>query len=193
MVGVTDHVTLEFPRGRSHLTSYGVTGRAKHRSSFDKGYGTAWRLCEIPNGGVALWLTILVRTSTLVKQHLAMQVKATMRTWAERHRREQQFEKYLNERTSVTLSLPSSERSPPEYVCCNIYLVTDPNGDHSVIGDRFLDNRAFECVDDWPDSAPFDINTARLERGGHDLIFASACPPGKLKMDVVVGLALARA
>ena len=84
---IVDHITLEIPSRRSHLTAYKTSGKAIHRKASDIGRETPWVLRPFPNSGIALWFSLLVRTDTLLSQDLAVQRRVYMPTTAESERR----------------------------------------------------------------------------------------------------------
>lgn len=193
MAGVIDHVTLEFPSMRSHRTAYNEAGNSIHTSAADLDLETAWQLTTFPGSGVALWLSLKFRTQTLLNQDFAIQRNVKMPTSAEATRRTEEFARHLQQLNHVDVPLPPDQTTLPQYICCNIYLTTDPNLDTSLTSQMFMEANPAEHVEGWPDGVPFTIQPLRLNRGGHELIIATACPPGELLGEIFVGLARPKA
>lgn len=193
MAGVIDHVTLEFPSMRSHRTAYSEAGKSIHTSAADLELETAWQLTPFPDSGVALWLSLKFRTETLLNQELAIHRNVSMPTSAEATRRTEEFVRHLQQLNHVDVPLPPDQATLPQYICCNIYITTDPHFNTSLTSQMFMEANLAEHVEGWPDDVPFMIQPLKLDRGGHELIIATACPPGELVAEVFVGIARPKA
>jgi hypothetical protein len=188
MTNAIDHVTLEFPSKRSHLTAYDANGRPVHRTANDMGLDAAWGLTPFPGTGIALWFTLAVQTSTILEQDLDIQRRVLMPTPAEKERRTNEFVRHYQQLNHESLKLPPDQLTRPQYIVCNVYLVTDPTADCTLNGDMFVAKTIQPVVNGWPDDAEFPVQGMKLERGGHQLIFATACPPGELQAAMNLGV-----
>jgi hypothetical protein len=149
-------------------------------------------LKAIPGTGIGLWLTLAAKTSTLMNQDQHVQRLVASPSPAEEARRTAEFVRHLQELNHVDIPLPPDQKTVPNYICCNIYLVLDANQPISPPSDTFLVNGIAAHVEGWPDGVPFQIQPIKLPRGGHDVIIETACPPGALTADVWIGLARPR-
>jgi hypothetical protein len=148
-----------------------------------------WILRSFPDSGIALWFSLLVRTETLLSQDLAVQRSVYMPTPAESERRINEFARHLQQLNHVDIALPPNQDILPEYVSCNVYLVLDNSFELKITSEMYVPEALGRCVEGWPDGVPFLIQPIKMPRGGHDLILATACPPGRLTQDVWVGMA----
>lgn len=126
MVNAVDHITLEFPSKRSHLTAYKASGKPVHRSAADMGLDSAWGLTTFPGTGIALWFTLAVQTSMILEQDLEIQRRVLMPTPSEKERRISEFVRHYQQLNHVSVPLPPDRLTVPRYIICNVYLVTDP-------------------------------------------------------------------
>ncbi|NQT52076.1 hypothetical protein HQ576_08495, partial [bacterium] len=99
-VNVLDHVTLELPSERIHITAYGADGKATHEAR-------AWRMTPLECAGADLWFILLARTEVLAQQAAAVQRLVQMPT-SDRERRLQEFSNYFNSMKSLTIDVPEA-------------------------------------------------------------------------------------
>lgn len=87
-VGIIDHITLELPNAKTHVTAYDAAGKPSRCGATDFGHREAWRLQRFEGSGLAIWFTILVKWSTLLDQETAVQrcMKAPNPAEAERRK-----------------------------------------------------------------------------------------------------------
>ena len=188
MENIIDHVTLEFPSKRSHFTYYIKDGSVKHKKAADLSHPTAWQLVPFPNTGIALWFAMSVKTSVLLEQDMAVQRLVPMPK-TDRKRRVEEYVRHFNELNLIDVNLPPDQLEIPPYICCNFYLVTDPNGNFTLTSDAFVQAWKNARIDGWDNDVRFLVQPSNeLEFGGHKLVIATACPPGECTNEVDIGI-----
>lgn len=185
-IDIIDHVTLELPSEKTHFTAYDAAGKPLRRSAADFGHRQAWRLQRFEGHGLAVWFTILVRWSVLLEQDTAVQRCIHTRTAAEAEHIKQAFTRHAAQLNVIDVPLPSGENSP-EYVYCTVYLVTDPDREINLTTDIFLHGDIDSEVDGWPDGKIFEIQPMKLRYEQTQFVIATACPPGRMRREVVLG------
>jgi hypothetical protein len=158
--GVIDHITLELPSEKFHVTAYDVTGEPSHWEAADFGHRQAWRLQRFEGSGVALWFTLLVKWSTLLDQETAVQRHAKAPNAAAAKRREEAFKQHVARMQMADIFLPTGVTAP-EYVYCAVYLVTEPKGDIKLTPNMFLLCDINAVVDGCTDGN-FEIQSTNL-------------------------------
>ena len=185
--GVADHITLELANRRTHLTAYDAEGRARHFKASDFGHEEAWLLQETEGSGLALWFTMLVRWSVLLDQELAVQRCRQAPTPAEAERRKALFASIAGRMKVMDVPLPKSA-SEPEYVYCEVYFVTGADGEFTFSDGLFPSGQVDTEVEGWPNGSQFEIQPMRLRYEHTQYVFATTCPPGKVRHDMMIGL-----
>jgi hypothetical protein len=183
--GVIDHITLELPSEKFHVTAYDATGEPSHCEAADFGHRQAWRLQRFEDSGVALWFTLSVKWSTLVDQETAVQRLAKAPNAADAKRREQIFRQYAAKIKIVDIPLPTGVTAP-EYVYCNVFYVTEPEEEIKLTPNIFLLGDINAVVDGWTDGT-FEIQSKRLLCEQTQFLIATACPPGTVRREVFLG------
>jgi hypothetical protein len=185
-VGVIDHITLELPNEKTHVTAYDAAGLPSRSVATDFGHREAWRLHRFEGSGLAIWFTLLVKWSTLMDQETTVQrcMKAPNPTEAER--RKQEFTRHAAQLKIIEVPLPHSVKTP-EYVYCAVYLVTGSEQEINMKSDIFLYGDVDSQVDGWPAGTVFEIQPMKLPYESIQFLIATACPPGTMRCDVVLG------
>jgi len=185
-VGVIDHITLELPNAKTHVTAYNAAGEPSRRGATDLGHCQAWRLQRFEGSGLAIWFTLLVNWSALADQETAVQRCMKAPNLAEAERRKQAFARHAAQLKIVDVPLPKYV-IVPEYVYCVIYFVTGPEKEIKLTPDIFLHSDIDSQVDGWPDGTVFEIQPIKLCYELTQFVIATACPPGPMRRDVVLG------
>lgn len=176
---VIDHVTLEFPSQKMHVTSFDDDGEREHHSQ-------SWRLHEFDNSGVALWFKVMIRWSVLQDQDLRVQRNVKSPT-SDVDRRKAEFVDYANNIKFQRIKLPPGDPEG-DYVFVVVYIVTDPAKQIALTTDMFLAGGSVDdVIDGWPDGSVFGIQPIKINTNDVEMVVATACPPGKLRQDVVLG------
>jgi len=182
-----DHITLELTNRKTHLTAYDAHGKASHSKASDLGHSAAWRLQQLEGNGLAIWFTILVRWSVLAEQEQAVQRCVQAPTPAETKRRTELFAKIAKQATVVEVPRPKSP-AKPDFVYCEVYFVTDADGDVTLPDNLICSGFADTEVEGWPYGSHFEIQRMLLQVGHKHFVIATSCPPGKARSDVAIGL-----
>jgi hypothetical protein len=95
-VDVIDHITLELPGERIHVTAYDNKGRPVH-------VARAWKTHHLQDHGLALWFLLLIRISVLHQQDVAVQRRVQMPI-TDRKRRIDEFTGYAQRLTESSKS-----------------------------------------------------------------------------------------
>jgi len=185
--GVMDHITLELPNDKTHVTGIDGAGKRLRRGAADFGYQQAWRLQRFKGSGLALWFTLLVKWSTLRAQETAVQRVMKAPNAAEAERRKRAFADHAAQLRIIDVPLPRSV-TVPEYVYCVVYFVTEPEREIKLTPDMFPHANVDSEVDGWADKGLFEIQPMKLCCEQTQFLIATACPPGTMRHDVLLGL-----
>jgi|GEM_PF-1685827 len=184
-IGVIDHLTLELPSERIHATAYDAAGRSQHYAASDLGHEQAWRLQHFEGTNLALWFKLAFRRSVLAEQERAVQRRIPAPT-LDVQRRVREFSRFAGRIKVVDVPLPSGV-SDPTYVVCVAYLVTDTSGSVDFRSDVFTTSDLDGEVDGFSAGSIFEVRPLALRYAERQFVFATACPAGNLKQDVIVG------
>ena len=178
-VDVFDHITLEFPGEKIHMTAYDANGQAIHVSR-------AWKTHHFTDCDLSLWFTLLVRVSILRQQDMAVQRRLqTPKT--DKERRTGEFVCYTQNLSFSNISL-SPQEAEYDYIYFGVFLAPD-----SIRADQLspsilpADSSMDSQIQGWDDGNMFQIVVSRLPFGERTICIATACPPGRLRSDVAVG------
>lgn len=180
-VDVLDHITLEFPSEKIHMTAYDANGQPIHDAR-------VWRTHHFSDCDLAFWFTLLVRVSTLRQQDMAVQRRVKMPT-TDKERRTNEFLRYTQKLCIKNISLPPS-RAEYNYIYFGLYLASD-----FITADQLSSSILRSCsltdseIEGWTDGNMFQIAVSPLTFGQRLIYVATACPPGRLRSDVSVGFA----
>ncbi len=178
---VLDHITLEFPSEKIHMTAYDTNGQPIH-------YSRVWRTHHFSDCDLVFWFNLLVRVSTLRQQDMAVQRRVEMPT-TDKERRTNEFLRYTQKLCITNISLPPSEEEY-DYIYFGLYLASD-----FITTDQFsssIRRVGFSMdseIEGWSDGNVFQIAATPLRIGQRIIYITTACPPGRLRSDVSVGFA----
>lgn len=174
-----DHLTLELPSGRTHVTAFDQAGKRHHRSR-------GWRLHRFADKGLALWFMLFVRRTVIEHQDRWLERQVAIPT-SDAARREAEFERYAAHCNGRVVPLPA-DGFEGDYVYCLFYLVVDSQKDIIATPDVLPhDSRLDEWIDGFPAGALFGIQPVEISVGHTRLVVATATPPGTLKEEISFG------
>jgi hypothetical protein len=180
-VDAFDHITLEFPSKRIHVTAYRANGEAVHTPR-------AWRTHRYGDSGLALWFLLLVRISVLRQQDMAVQRKIHVPA-SDKKRRTEEFVGLQHRLRLQNIPLPPHD-AEQDYIYLGFYIApisvaTDKVSAPTLPADTSVDSQ----IEGWPDKSTFTVAGLRFRFGEQVICVAAACPPGRLLSDVSVGFA----
>lgn len=180
-VDVFDHITLEFPSEKIHMTAYDANDQPIH-------YARAWKTHHFSDCNLALWFTLLIRVSILHKQDMAVQRRVKMPT-KDKERRTSEFIHYAQNISLSNVPLPPC-KVEYDYIYFVLYIAPDSIKVDQLSPSIFPSGSSMNSeIEGWPDGNKFQITFSRLTFGQRIIYVAAACPPGKLRSDVSVGFA----
>lgn len=100
-VFLTDHVTLELPSFRTHVTGYRKDGSNEHRSM-------GWKVQEFSPAGLGLWFICALRINTLYEQPLHVKRGIHLPT-ADSARRIEEFSKFTSQIRHIDVEIPPAQ------------------------------------------------------------------------------------
>jgi hypothetical protein len=173
-IDIFDHITLELPSQKIHVTAYDGSGQSIHKKR-------AWRLHQFANCTIALWFMLLVRISILRQQDMVVQRRVkTPKT--DKERRVGEFRRYINKLTFSNVSLPLCNVQY-NYVYCALYLAPESFTVDQFSPSLIPTNSLASQIEGWPDGNQFHVMVSLLKLGQQTICVATACPPGKLPPD----------
>jgi len=178
-LSVIDHITLELPTGKSHVTGYDHSGRRVHSG--------LWELQHMAESRLALWFTLLVPMSVLLDQDNAVQ-RVVRAPTPDAKRRIDEFVRYTRSMRPHHMALPSPQEetncvwltvflSPPASGCADVGTWLTPV--LKTLGDQ-VEGLAADCR--------VRALAYPVRIGTRTVCVVVACPPGELRNGVVLGL-----
>lgn len=183
-MGMIDHLTLELPSERMHVTSFDQVGKRIHHIASDLGQGAAWRLQKIDDFGSALWFTMVVRISVLQDQDKVVQRLVKMPT-SDAERRTQEFVDYARQFTCVIVPLPPSHENA-DFVYCAVYFVSNPEHPPTITTKNFLVGDPHLEADGWPEDDLLGVQPMIVTMEDVHFLIATSCPPGRLRQEIAI-------
>ena len=102
-------------------------------------------------------------------------------------RRKAEFVRYTKSINFQRIKFPPG-KPEGDYVFAVIYIVTDSTKEIKLTSEMFLAGGSVDdVVSGWPDGNVFGIQPIKIRCSDMNLVIATACPPGTLKQDVVLG------
>lgn len=178
-IDVLDHITLEYPSEKIHVTGYDSNGKAIHETQ-------GWKLYHLTDCELAVWFTLIIRTSILRDQDAALQRKVRMPA-SDKERRVNEFLNYTKNMKIANVSLPP-QGIEGGYIYCSLSIgsncITTNQLPASVLpAGPHIDSQ----VDGWSEGTEYLIMPSRLTIDTRTVYISTACPPGKVLTDVSVG------
>lgn len=177
-VNTPDHITLELPSERSHITAYTVTGKASHASN-------GWKCVTFPAPPLRLWFILLVQMRVLTEQDLLVQ-RNYFTPSSDKDRRMKEMEKFIQNLVTLDVRLPSLP-SVEDYLCFGFYLTPEYIPQDRMPASLFSNQAMTTMVDNWPTQSEFPALISQYRLGEQHFLVTSACPPGKLTDPLCVG------
>jgi len=178
-IDVFDHITLEFPSEKIHITAYDIDGQPIHNAR-------AWGTHRFPDSGLALWFILLVRVSILRQQDMAVQQCVKMPT-TNKERRTNEFVRYPQNISLLNVPLPPCKEEY-DYIYFGFYLAPDSiKMDQLSFSNLPSGSTMYNEIEGGDDGNEFLIKVSHLTFGQRTIYVATACPPGRLRSDVSVG------
>ena len=180
MVGVFDHITLEFPSEKIHVTAYNTNGEAIHNRQ-------SWKTHRYANSPLALWFILLVRIPILCQQDMAVQRRIKIPT-TDKERRLDEISRYIRKLSFKNIKLQVCNKKH-DCICCILYLAPESftigQFPHSVIPINSLAS----AIQGWSEEDQFQTKISILKLDQRTICLATACPPGILSpgQDVSIG------
>lgn len=179
-VDALDHVTLELPSEKVHVTAYDANGAPVH-------FARSWRTEHFAGSGFALWFLLLVQVRILEEQATAVQRRVQVPP-TDRDRRVEEFARFARGFRLQRAVLPPIP-TPHSYVYCGVYLGPELGGAYDLSKVALPAGESLRGeVEGWPDGTDLQVAVSPLRIGERTICVAAACPPGKLLTDVVLGL-----
>lgn len=178
-VDIFDHITLEFPSQKIHVTAYNTNGHAIHSKR-------AWRTHQFSDCPLSLWFMFLVRISVLRKQDMAVQRRVKMPT-TDKERRVEEFRRYINKLTFSNVFLPPCDVQC-NYVYCVLYLAPESFKVDQFSSSVVPTNSLASEIEGWPHGNNVHVTVSLLKIGQLTVCVAAACPLGKLRIDSDVSI-----
>ncbi len=178
-VDVFDHITLEFPSEKIHVTAYDADGQPIHLVR-------DWKTHHFSDCDLTLWFILLVRVSILRQQDMAVQRRVKAPT-TDKERRVNEFISYAKNLSMSNVSLPPQE-TEYEYIYFVLYLAPD-----SITENQFsrmilpTDSSMDSQIEGWRNGHVHQMAVSKLTFGQRTICVAAACPPGELRTDVIFG------
>ena len=175
-ISVLDHITLEFPGEKTHITAYHADGTPVHNAR-------SWRLHHFCDNGVALWFNLLAKYDLLANQPCAVQRKVRTPS-TDKQRREGELERFVQNLSVANITIPPLGG---DYFCIGIYVATRDVTEQDLTASIFqIGCNIDTLVTGWTDG---EYVLARSKARLQDTTFVAmvASPPGTLNTDVAIG------
>jgi len=184
IVDIFDHITLEFPSEKTHVTAYDSNSKPIH---FTRG----WRTQHYLGSELRLWFTLLARASILRQHGMEMQRRVKVPK-SDKDRRTDAFARFVQNLSFVNITLPPHD-ADFDYIYCGLFLApdsitSDQLPDPGLSGDVTLTSQ----LDGW-EKGEFEVLTTRFSFAQQTFCIATSCPSGKLQPDVAIGFPRQRA
>jgi hypothetical protein len=173
-----DHITLEFPSRKLHVTAYDSNGMADHSSG-------GWKCSALDASMLDLGFLYLVQMPVILNQDVQVQRKYAMPS-SDKMRREKEFAALAQSMVPVEIPLPRLP-SENEYLCFGFYLIPGMISKEQLPSSLFPGQAMAELLENWPKDSEYPVLAAGLTLGERHLLIAAACPPGELKDPVCFG------
>jgi hypothetical protein len=177
-VMLPDHITVEFPSEKVHVTSYDADGRPIHVSE-------AWRSSPHEEQDFRLLFTFLVRLSIVVDQDIIVSRKVTMPI-NDKNRRTAEISRCIAKVLMINLPLPG-KASENHYAGFFLYRASYETTAQTLPSTLFPSPNSDEMIKDWPHDADFPIVVSQFQLGNQRFCLAGGFPPGHLKDELCFG------
>lgn len=170
---ITDHITLELPNEKIHITGYLKDNSSKH-------HGNSWRLEKFQDNNYALWFNMAIRKTVIENQELAVECDILMPN-TDRERRIDEINKYVEQLVFQSVSTPSTNNEN-QYFYFAIYLEIAKKKQKQITTDMFmLNNIPNGVIEDSQANELVVIHQTPFTIGNQNFVVATASPSGTLK------------
>jgi hypothetical protein len=176
-VKLPDHITVEFPSEKVHVTSYASSGRPIHVRD-------CWRSAPL-QPDIRLLFAFLVRMSVVADQDVLIGRKCPTPS-SDRDRRTQEFAKCAARVTLQELPVPGNA-AEKHYAYLAFYSVPQLMTAEMLSSSLLPKNAADGMVTGWPDHVEFPIIVGQFTIRQHGFCVAAGFPPGQLNDDLCFG------
>ena len=180
-----DHITLEFPSERTHLTYYDERGVKQHLSREGRTY-------PIGNSPLSAWFQILVKIEVLRNQDMEIQ-RLVQATPEHKSRMVEWLNQFCGSISGAPIIVPL-ECESQDYIHYAVHLDPKhlPTEQLPPIG-QLLDNAGLsKYVTGWETGKDYKVAVSPVNVEGVPLRLVAACPPGTLRPSVACLLARRR-
>ncbi len=177
-VDLPDHVTVEFPSERVHVTSYDSSGRAIHVSE-------SWRSAPVIAPDLRLLFTFLVRMSVVTDQDVYVSRKFPV-PQNDNDRRTAEIARSVSNFVMHDLPIPG-DALLQHYAGFSLYRTSEVLTAQTLPTSLLSISAAHQLVKDWPANVEFPIVVTQFAIGSQGLCLAAGFPPGYLNDDLCFG------
>lgn len=180
VVEKVDHVTLEFPKKKIHVTAYDKENKAIH-------YRREWKARAFESYGLEMWFSMLVRRTVVEQQDMEM-FRNVLMPRSDKDRRLKEFENFITALRIANIHLPPMSAEDGDYLHLAIYFgAVDLDEIPPSIYPTGPSMTA--QVEEW-ETNPFPIAPTKFQFADRIIYVACSRPPGKLRPDVSIGFGL---
>jgi hypothetical protein len=180
---VPDHITVEFPSERVHVTSYDDAGK-----SISSGDG--WRSALVDRQDFRFLFSYMSRLSVIVDQDVLVSRKFETPA-SDDARRKIELEKFAADLIPLPVTFPAISKDS-QYLYCGAFVAPEMVTSQDLPKSLFPNKGIGDTVRDWPCDSEFPINLAKIPIEipvrKMSLYLAVAFPPGELIDEVAFGL-----
>lgn len=169
---VPDHITVQFPSEKVHVTWYKPSGKAVHHRD-------AWRSQPFECPKRNLLFMFLVRLGIVADQDVLISRKFPVPK-SDNHRRNAEFGHAANNYRHHHLPIPG-DASQADYACLAVYRTFEFMTQDSLPQSLLPGSAITPAVDGWLEDAHYWTMTAQVQLGDFKFCFAAGFPPGRLK------------
>ncbi len=175
-----DHITLEFPSEKIHLTAYDAKGQSSHIKR-------GWKMQHLSCCPLGVWFRQMFRVSLLSEQDTAVQRRVHIPT-TDADRRLNEFVGNGGNIHLWDVPLPPAD-AVGDFIYLGVSLDDEPKATCQITPAVLpADTSLNSVIEGWPEGHEFQIMPSRRMFGQRSICVATACPPGRLLSDVCIGL-----
>jgi hypothetical protein len=174
-----DHITVESPSEKMHLTSYRADGRPVHVRE-------SWRSARLQTTDLSLLFTFLVRMIVVADQDVLVCRKFPMPK-NDNVRRKAEFSRCMNMVEVLYLPIPGTAPEK-QYVAFSLYRTSDLMASQSLPTSLLPMSNMHGMVNDLPEKTEFPITVAQFTIRNQTFCLAAGFPPGHLNDALCFGL-----
>lgn len=177
-VTLPDHITVEFPSEKVHITSYDADGRPMHVSE-------AWRSSPPAEPDFRLLFTFLVRLSVVENQDIIVSRTVPMPI-NDKNRRTAEISRCIASVLMINLPIPRNA-SENHYAAFSLYRTSREMTAQTLPSTLIPRPDSDELIKDWPHDTEFPIVVSQFQLRDRKFCLAGGFPPGHLKDELCFG------